>query len=183
MGGESSRHRILFRFPVLSYSTGRQKAVVFGSLTLKIGAYMGRSRVVVLSFVALAIVLSGCSKSKQAGSLSVYTRARSDAKGPWSNTILVVNGSGFSPHKRIDLSIKGLPVEASHSNSRHTDQPLAPVTDANGSFSWSITVKSASTAVASWSRYIAALPPLDYYADPNTEVTVTAKEHWRPYFA
>jgi hypothetical protein len=144
---------------------------------------MYRSRFLVLSFVALAMVLSGCSKSKQMGSLSVYTRARSDAKGPWANTVLVVNGYGFAPHKRIDLTFKGLPVEAPRSNSWHTDQPIAAMTDANGSFSWSITVKSASTAVASWSRYIAALPPLDYYADPNTEVTVIAKEHWRPYYA
>lgn len=138
-----------------------------------------RSPLVMISSFALAVVLSGCSSTcKQTGTLSVYTRARSDAKGPWQDAVVVVNGTGFSPHKRIDLKFKNLPVDAAAMhNSWRTNSCWAPVTNADGSFSFSIDVKSSTTPVATWSRYIVALPALDYYADPNGDVTVIAKEH------
>jgi hypothetical protein len=143
-----------------------------------------RSLVLVFSLVALVVTLAGCRECKQTGTLSVYTRARSDAKGPWSDVVLVVNGYGFSPHKRIDLKFKNLPVDAaSMHNSWHTNSCWAPTTNADGSFSFSINAKSSTTPVATWSRYIVALPALDYYADPNAEFTVIAKEHWSPCMA
>ena len=141
----------------------------------------GRSCVLVLSFVAVSLTLSGCRECQQTGALSIYTRARSDAKGPWSDAVVVVNGSGFAPHKRIDLKFKGLPVDAAASHSSwRTNELLAPHTDANGSFTFSISVKSSNTPLASWSRYIGSFPSLDYYADPNSDVTVIAKEHFGP---
>ncbi len=145
-------------------------------------------RLLVLSslFITTVLTLSGCRECKQTGStISVYTRARAADTGPWSAGVLVVNGSGFSPDKRIDISLTGLPVDkaSSWSNSWTTQEPIAAKTDANGSFSWSVAIKSSTVPGASWSRYIAALPPLDYYADANGDVTVTAKEHWSPCFA
>jgi hypothetical protein len=137
-----------------------------------------RSPQVMLSLAAVVLSLSACSQCKQTGSISMYTLARSDAKGPWSNGVLVVNGRGFSPHKRIDLKFANLPVDATQRHSWSTDQPLAPVTNADGSFTWSLAIKSSNMPTASWDRYVASLPPLDYSADANHEVTVTAKEHW-----
>lgn len=137
-----------------------------------------RSPLVMMLLVALAVALSGCGGTKQMGSLSVSTHARTDAKGPWSDAVVVVNGYGFPPHKRIDLKFNNLPVDAATSHhSWRTNELLAPRTDANGSFSFSVSVKSSTTPVASWSRYIGSFPPLDYYADPTTDVTVTAREH------
>jgi hypothetical protein len=138
-----------------------------------------RSSALILSFTALAIALAGCGKATHTGALSIYTRARSAAKGPWSDVVIVVNGYGFTPHKRIDLKFTNLPADkAAMHNSWHTNSCWAPTTNADGSFSYSMTVKSQTTPIASWSRSIVAFPPLDYYADPNSEVTVTAKEHW-----
>jgi hypothetical protein len=135
-----------------------------------------------LSLIAVALTFSGCRECKQTGSsISVYTRARAADTGPWSAGVLVVNGQGFSPNKRIDISFKGLPVDkAARSSSWRTDQPIAAKTDANGSFSWSIAIKSSTVPGATWSRYIAALPALDFYADPNGDVVVTAKEFLSP---
>ena len=142
-----------------------------------------RSSTALLSLIAVAFTFSGCRECKQPGSaISVYARARAAVTGPWSAGILVVNGHGFSPNTRIDISLKGLPVDkaSSWSNVWTTDQPIAAKTDANGSFSWSLAIKSSEAPGASWSRNIAALPPLDYYAAADGEVTVTAKEHWSP---
>jgi hypothetical protein len=55
------------------------------------------------------------------------------------------------------------------------------VTDADGSFSWSVPIVSASSSIASYDHAIAALPALDYYADPNGEVTVTVSESRGPW--
>lgn len=141
-----------------------------------------RSLVLSVLFITTVLTFAGCRECKQTGSgISVYTRARAGGVGPWTAGILVVNGYGFSPHKRIDISFKGLPVDkAMRSSSWHTDQPIAARTDANGSFSWSIAIKSSTVPGATWSRYIAALPALDYYADPNGDVTVTATEFLSP---
>jgi hypothetical protein len=132
-----------------------------------------------VSVIALAIALPGCGgKATHTGALSIYTRARSAAKGPWSDVVIVVNGYGFTPHKRIDLKFTNLPADkAAMHNSWHTNSCWAPTTNADGSFSYSMTVKSQTTPIASWSRPIVAFPALDYYADPNSEFTVTAKEH------
>ena len=140
-----------------------------------------RSPLVMMLFVALATTSSGCMKSKPMGSLSISTHARNNAKGPWQDAVVVVNGAGFTPHKRIDLKFKNLPVDAATSHhSWSTNDMLAPRTDANGAFSFSVTVKSSTTPVASWSRYVGSFPPLDYYADPSGEVTVIAHEHMGP---
>ena len=143
-----------------------------------------RSPLVLMLFVALAVTLSGCGASKQTGTLSVSTHARTDAKGPWSDAVVVVNGYGFSPHKKVRIKFTGLPVDAASSHSSwNTGYSLAPMTDANGSFTFSLPVKSQSTPVASWSRNLPSFPALDYYADPNAEVTVTAKEQMGSGFA
>jgi hypothetical protein len=134
-----------------------------------------------MSFVAVAFVLSGCSTCKQTGTISVHTLARSDAKGPWANSVIIVNGQGFAPNKRFSLSFRGLPSAAEQSTSWSARGLVGPVTDANGSFSFSVPVVSAASSISSYDHAIAALPPLDYYADPNGEVTVSVTESRGPW--
>lgn len=135
-----------------------------------------RSPFVLMSFAVVALMLSGCSACKQTGTITVHTFARTDAKGPWANSILVINGQGFAPNERFDIGFHGLPSATAQSTSWTAKKRLAAVTDANGSFSWSLPLVAQNSSISSYSHAMASLPPLDYYADPNQEVTITATE-------
>jgi hypothetical protein len=139
------------------------------------------SLLVWMSFVAAAIALSGCSAGKQNGTISVHTYARSDAKGPWANSVIIVNGSGLVPNKRFDIAFRGLPSAAAQPTSWRAKGLLGPVSDANGNFAWSVPMVASASSISSYTHAVAALPPLDYYADPNGDVTVTLTESRGPW--
>ena len=141
-----------------------------------------RSQLMMVSFVLGSLALAGCSREcAQPGStISVHTAARTPNKGPAADGVFVVNGAGFAPNKKIRITVAGLPYANASSSAWHSRLNTSPITDANGSFSFSTEIAATALPYASPSTHVATFPPLDYTADPAGDITVTAKQYWSP---
>ncbi len=141
-----------------------------------------RSQLMMVSFVLGSLALSGCSREcAQPGStISVYTRARTANNGPAADGVFVVNGTGFAPNKKIRIGVAGLPYANKRSLAWHSRLNTSPITNANGEFSFSCEIAATTSPYASPSTHVATFPPLDYTADPASDITVTAKQYWSP---
>ena len=141
-----------------------------------------RSQLMMVSFVLGSLALSGCSRecANPGSTISVYTRARTPNNGPAADGVFVVNGTGFAPNKKIRIGVAGLPYANKRSLAWHSRLNTSPITDANGSFSFSTEIAGSSGPYASPSTHVATFPPLDYTADPAGDITVTAKQYWSP---
>ncbi len=122
-----------------------------------------RSQLMMVSFVLGSLALAGCSREcAQPGStISVHTAAR-------------------TPNKKIRITVAGLPYANASSSAWHSRLNTSPITDANGSFSFSTEIAATTLPYASPSTHVATFPPLDYTADPAGDITVTAKQYWSP---